>query len=79
MCKKGVQLNERLLKHFFSFIIVSFKKYSLSLRSLNERLLDTSMSLISSLIAYYHCKSVQYGLSGKMSRSNREAHPKSWF
>ncbi len=44
-------------------------------RLLNERLLDTSMSLISSLIAYYHCKSVQYGLSGKMSRSNREAHP----
>jgi len=33
------------------------------------------MSLISSLIAYYYCKSVQYGLSGKMSRSNREAHP----
>ena len=33
------------------------------------------MSLISSLIAYYHCKSVQYGLGGKMSRSNREAHP----
>lgn len=31
--------------------------------------------LISSLIAYYHCKSVQYGLGGKMSRSNREAHP----
>ena len=26
MCKKGVQLNERLLKHFFSFIIVSFNK-----------------------------------------------------
>ena len=44
-------------------------------RLLNERLLDTSMSLISSLIAYYHCKSVQYGLGGKMSRSNREAHP----
>ena len=37
------------------------------------------MSLISSLIAYYHCKSVQYGLSGKMSRSNREAHPKHWI
>ena len=45
------------------------------MRPLNERLLDTSMSLISSLIAYYYCKSVQYGLSGKMSRSNREAHP----
>ncbi len=44
-------------------------------RLLNERLLDTFMSLISSLIAYYHCKSVQYGLGGKMSRSNREAHP----
>ncbi len=44
-------------------------------KQLNERLLDTSMSLISSLIAYYHCKSVQYGLGGKMSRSNREAHP----
>ena len=44
-------------------------------RLLNERLLDTFMSLISSLIAYYHCKSVQYGLGGKMSRSTREAHP----
>ena len=61
-------------KDFLSNIL-PIQKTTISLRLLNERLLDTFMSLISSLIAYYHCKSVQYGLGGKMSRSNREAHP----